>query len=170
MDLSKISEYVLSCYFFKNGESLACQVEDWNHVESGIIIFDVENPKLEKYKLNFKSIYSIEGIMNFGEPYDGFVVRRALHHSEIEYYDLNKDFGIGGIQSDPTQTFLHPEIKKRFTHNIGITGKRKYEDWNIVSKKDNIFNILENSGFKPLSKEQLHVRVLRNKREKNKQL
>jgi mannosyltransferase OCH1-like enzyme len=152
--------------FFKNGESLACQVEDLNHVESGIIIFDVENPKLEKYKSKFKSIYSIEDIMNFTEPYDGFVVRKSLYQSEVKYYDLNKDFGIGGVQSDPTQTFLHPEIKKRFTHNIGISGKRKYEDWIIVSKKDNIFNILENSGFKPLSKEQRHIRTLRSKRKK----
>jgi mannosyltransferase OCH1-like enzyme len=154
--------------FFKNGESLACQVEDLNHVESGIIIFDVENPKLEKYKSNFKSIYSIEDILNFAEPYDGFVVRKSLYKSEVKYYDLNKDFGIGGVQSDPTQTFLHPEIKKRFTHNIGILGKRKYKDWNIVSKKDNIFNILENSRFKPLSKEQIHTRALRSKRKKNK--
>jgi len=152
--------------FFKNGESLACQVEDDNHVESGIIIFDVENPNLKKYKDHFKSNYSIKNIMDFGEPYDGFVVRRSLHHSKIKYYDLNKNFGIGGIQSDPTQTFLHPEIKKRFTHNIGVTGKRKYEDWDVVSKKDNIFNLLETSGFKPLTKEQLRIRSLRNKRKK----
>lgn len=150
--------------FFTDDNVIACQVEDGNHVESGIIIFDVENPKLDKYKEMFKLNYSIENIMKFGEPYDGFVVRRSLDHSEVSFYDLNKEFGIGGIQSDPTQTFLHPEIKKRFTHNIGITGKRKYDDWDTVSKKDNIFKILESSGFKPLTKEQLHIRLLRNKR------
>jgi hypothetical protein len=149
----------------QNNEVIACQVEDGNHVESGILIFDVEHPDIEKFKESFKFNYSLDQILTtYGEPYDGYVVRRSLVNSEINFYDLNKDFGRGGIQSDPNETFLHPEIDTRFTHNIGITGKKNYSSWESVKQKDNIFAILEGSGFKPLTPKQLVFRNLRNKR------
>ena len=149
----------------ENNEVMACQVEDGNHVESGILIFDVEHPDIEKFKESFKFNYSLEEILTtYGEPYDGFVVRRSLINSEINYYDLNKEFGRGGIQSDPNETFLHPEINNRFTHNIGITGKKNYSNWDSVRQKDNIFSILGDIGFKPLTPTQLMFKNLRNKR------
>lgn len=46
------------------------------------------------------------------------------------------------IQSDPNYTFLHPEIKNKFIHNIGWTGKHQYDDW------DKIFNQDETNKFK----------------------
>lgn len=153
--------------FFENGEVLACQVEDGSHVESGVLIFDLENPNLQKFTEAYVKNYSLDEILyKYGEPYDGHVARRSLEHSKVQYYDLNKKFGRGGIQSDPNETFLHPEIKSRFTHNIGITGKRNYDGWKSVNGKDSIFYILENSGFKPLTKEQKKIKGLRNKRKK----
>jgi mannosyltransferase OCH1-like enzyme len=151
--------------FFTDNEVIACQIEDGNHVESGILIFDVENEDLVKFTEKYKKNYNIEEILyNYGEPYDGHVTRRSLDHSGVKYYDLNKNFGRGGIQSDPNETFLHPEISSRFSHNIGITGKRNYDTWDDVKEKDNIFSVLEQGGFKPLTKEQLRIKKLRNKR------
>jgi hypothetical protein len=151
--------------FFHNNETLACQVEDANHVESGLIIFDLESAGLNSFLSAYKNNYTIEEILNnYGEPYDGHVTRRSLDHSQIKFFNLNETHGKGGIQSDPNETFLHPELNSRFTHNIGVTGKRSYENWNNVIEKDTIFSLLERGGFKPLSKEQIKVIRLRRKR------
>jgi hypothetical protein len=151
--------------FFENNEVIACQVEDNNHIESGILIFDLENPNLQRFTESYIKNYSLNEILhNYGEPYDGHVTRRSLDNSGVLYYDLNKNFGKGGIQSDPNETFLHPELNLRFTHNIGITGKKNYGTWNNVKEKDSIFSVLEQGGFKPLTKEQLHIKKLRSKR------
>jgi hypothetical protein len=159
-DYSKFPEM-----FFKNGETIACQIEDGNHVESGILIFDLGNPDLIKFVNSYKKNYELDEILhNYNEPYDGHVTRRSIDHSQVKVYDLNNSFGRGGIQSDPNETFLHPEINSRFTHNIGITGKRNYNNWDDVKTKDNIFTILEGRNLTPLSKNQLKIRSLRNKR------
>lgn len=153
-----------SSLFHKN-EVLACQVEDGNHVESGLLIFDLENPNLQKFIDSYVKNYTLEEILHkYGEPYDGHVTRRSLDHSNVLYNDLNLNFGRGGIQSDPNETFLHPELSSRFTHNIGVTGKRSYDKWDSVKEKDNIFSILEGSGFKPLTLGQRKILTLRNKR------
>jgi hypothetical protein len=149
---------------FENNEVLACQIEDGAHIESGILIFNLEHSDMHKFIKAYKDNYSLsEVISKYGEPYDGFVARRALLHSEVSYVDLNKITGQRGIQSDPNETFLHPEIKKRFTHNIGITGKKSYNNWNEVKTKDKIFSILEESNLPPIRKE---IWKLRNKRYK----
>ena len=98
----------------------------------------------------------------YGEPYDGHVIRRAVIHSEIQYYDLNEEYGIGGIQSDPNCTFLHPEIKKRFTHNIGITGKHQYENWEYLKYKDKFFSMIARTPV--LTDTEIKLRKLREKR------
>jgi hypothetical protein len=146
-------------------EALACQVEDGNHVESGILIFNMEHPDIQLFTKAYIRNYSLRQVIkNHGEPYDGHVARRSLDHSRIKYIDLNSQYGRGGIQSDPNETFLHPEIKSRFTHNIGITGKRSYTMWEYVKDKDNIFKMLENSGLPVLSEEHRHILSLRKKR------
>jgi hypothetical protein len=150
---------------FDNQQVLACQVEDGNHVESGILIFDTQHTDLQKFIAAYKKNYSLDEIVNnYEEPYDGHVARRSLDHSQVSYNDLNKNFGRGGIQSDPNETFLHPEIKSRFTHNIGITGKRSYEGWEGVKDKDKIFRVLEGFGFRPLTPEVRKIVALRSKR------
>jgi hypothetical protein len=67
--------------------------------------------------------------------------------SNLTYTNLNKGYGRGGIQSDPTHTFLHPELKKRFVHNIGWTGKHQYENWNDIFSKDDIFKHVQRFLF-----------------------
>lgn len=152
-----------TCLF--NGEALACQVEDDNHIESGILIFDMEHPDIQLFTKAYIKNYSLNEIVNnYGEPYDGHVARRSLGHSGIKYVDLNSTYGRGGIQSDPNETFLHPEIKARFTHNIGITGKRSYNMWNYVKSKDKIFNLLEESAPKMSDPQIKKIISLRSKR------
>lgn len=148
----------------KNNEALACQIEDCNHVETGLIIFDTEHEDLYKFIDAYVKNYKVESLSTYGEPYDGHVTRRSLAHSNVPYYDLNKSHGVGGIQSDPNETFLHPELKNRFIHNIGVTGKRFYTNWSKLKNKDSIFSILENSGFKPFTEMEKKIIKLRNKR------
>jgi hypothetical protein len=136
--------------FFNNEEVIACQIEDSNHIESGILLFDMENKKTNDFAKQYENNYKLEEILNnYHEPYDGHVTRRSLSKSLVKFYDLNKDYGKGGIQSDPNETFLHPEIKKRFTHNIGITGKKKYVNWEDVKHEDKIFRIISNTRHRP---------------------
>jgi len=159
-----------SC-LFKKDEVLACQVEDGNHVESGVIIFDMTHPDMHKFRDAYSHNYSLNEIVNnYGEPYDGHVARRSLVHSGVNYVDLNDIHGRGGIQSDPNETFLHPDIKSRFVHNIGITGKKNYESWDSVKVKDNIFRVLGGAGFKQLTLEQKKIVSLRKKRLSNNNL
>lgn len=129
--------------YLLNNTFVACQREHGSeHVESGIIIFDAEHQDKQKYIDKFESLYMLpEEFNNFGQFFDGFAVGRTLNITNIHYIDLNKNYGIDGIQSDPNCTFLNPEIRRRFIHNIGITGKRQYEDWNNY-KNDRFFQLI----------------------------
>lgn len=125
-----------------NGKFMACQKEaGTDHVESGIIIFDTAHPDRQKFIDTFVGFYYGD-VNSFGEFYDGFIVNRTLAHSQIDYVNLNEMFGLTGVQSDPGLTFLHPEISKRFLHNIGITGKRQYEDWVTYARQDKYFQLI----------------------------
>jgi hypothetical protein len=123
---------------------IACQREDGSeHVESGIIIFDAEHQDKKSYVDCVENLYMNPNMFNnFGQFFDGFVTGRTLNRIQIKYIDLNKKYGIGGIQSDPSCTFLNPELKKRFHHNIGITGKKSYQNWKDFAHKDPFFQLI----------------------------
>jgi len=123
---------------------IACQIEKGtNHVESGFIAFDAEHQDKKIFVDKMKSFYLDESKINsFGELYDGFVIYRTLNNTRIDKVDLNRDYGLGGVQSDPNRTFLNPEIGDRFYHNIGITGKRNYDDWKSYAKYDEFFRAI----------------------------
>lgn len=111
-----------------------------DHCESGIVIFDTDHVDKSKFLAQFINNYKIENIINMGSPYDGFIIYRSI--AGIDYIDLNAGYGRGGIQSDPNETFLHPEINKRFLHNIGITGKSSYAGWE-VHKNSEYFKLIQ---------------------------
>jgi hypothetical protein len=60
----------------------------------------------------------------------------------IQYTNLNEVCGKQGIQSDPDETFLHPELKKRFLHNIGPSGKSSYANWKEFANADEFFRLV----------------------------
>jgi hypothetical protein len=127
------------------GDSLiACQLEKGSeHVESGIVIFNAEHPDKKEFYDTLKDFYlNKEKINSFGELFDGYVLRRTINWLNPDMVDLNEKYGYDGIQSDPTCTFLNPEIGKRFLHNIGITGKRSYENWERIKEEDSYFSLL----------------------------
>lgn len=127
---------------------LACQVEenhDLNHVESGILIFNGKHPDTKTFNERFIKNYTFEELLPMGQPYDGFVVFRSLLMSKLSYVNLNAKYGRGGIQSDPNCTFQHPEIKTKFVHNIGWTGKHQYDNWENIFDKDKIYKKVQ--GF-----------------------
>jgi uncharacterized lipoprotein YddW (UPF0748 family) len=59
------------------------------------------------------------------------------------FLEVVKKYEVAGIQGDAVNTFLHPEIRKRFKHNIGAYGKSDYTDWNKVKHSDETFNHLD---------------------------
>lgn len=129
---------------------LACQVEhaqDLNHIESGILIFDGKHPDKKKFNREFKKWYRITNILPMSQPYDGFIIFKALLTSKLNYVDLNLGYGRDGIQSDPDMTFCNPEIKDRFLHNIGWTGKNQYEDWKLIYSRDDVYRRMESMLF-----------------------
>jgi hypothetical protein len=132
-----------------NGKFLACQVEhnqDLNHVESGLLIFKGGHINLEKFNKEFKNWYQVNNILTIGQPYDGFLIFKSLLTSKASYVDLNKELG-GGIQSDPSMTFRHPDIKSKFIHNIGWTGKNQYANWQNILKRDEVYQKINLSLF-----------------------
>ena len=141
-DFSNFPENIL------NSSAIASQREHNggnDHMESGIVIFDVDHDDTKKFLKQFKENYQIKNIINMSSPYDGFIIYKSLNQSGINYIDLNDGYGKNGIQSDPNCTFLNPEINKRFYHNIGITGKQNYSNWDVVSKSDIYFKLIQNS-------------------------
>lgn len=112
-----------------------------DHCESGFVLFDTDHPDKQKFVDQFVNNYKIENVIQMGSPYDGFIIYRSLNG--IDYVDLNDGYGRGGIQSDPNETFLHPELKCRFLHNIGPTGKSQYDTWSIYSKTDEYFKLMQ---------------------------
>lgn len=133
-----------------NGKSIACQVEhnhDLNHVESGILIFDGKSPDKMVFANAFYHWYKVDNILPMGQPYDGFLVFKTLLTTGIDYEDLNGGTGGGGIQSDPSMTFRHPELRSKFIHNIGWTGKNQYENWEQILKRDDIYQKMKKTLF-----------------------
>jgi hypothetical protein len=129
---------------------MACQVEQahkLNHVESGILIFDATHPDTAKFNRLFQKNYSVKKISSMSQPYDGFVVYKTLLESKLSYVDLNAVHGAGGIQSNPDQTFLHPEIANKFVHNIGYTGKQQYQSWEKIYQRDHVYKKIKDMLF-----------------------
>ena len=146
---------------------LACQLEHnhpANHIESGVLIFDGTHKDTRLFAEQFQEFYNIEHINSMHEPYDGFVIFKTLNYLQLKFTDLNKQYGRGGIQSDPNETFLHPEIKSKFTHNIGLTGKQQYAAWDEVKHKSSYIRdlnknvrkvVLVSGGFDPLGEDDI---------------
>lgn len=149
-----------------NNLVVAAQVEHagtHHHVESGVLVFDMEHKDIQLFKDAFKKNYTVDEALTMPEPYDGFIVYKSIISSGIEFNNLNEKFGIGGIQSDPSLTFLHPEIKNRFTHNIGVTGKSQYQNWDSVKRTDNVFSLI--AGIvNNMSETELKIHEMKKKR------
>jgi len=152
---------------------LACQLEhaqDLNHVESGILIFTGQHPDTKVFNQHFKENYKVNNVIKMGEPYDGFIVSKSLVSSKLSYVNLNESYGKGGIQSDPNLTFLHPQIKDKFVHNIGWTGKNQYDGFEIIKGRDDILTKLESVLFGNKKEKQKKKKRLFNKLEKLRRL
>jgi hypothetical protein len=111
-----------------------------DHCESGFVLFDVDHPDAPHLLKQFKTNYEVENIIKMFAPFDGFVLYKSL--AGIQYTNLNEVCGKQGIQSDPDETFLHPELKKRFLHNIGPTGKSSYANWKEFANADEFFKLV----------------------------
>lgn len=132
-----------------NGKFIAVQREHnggHDHCESGFVLFDVDHKDKETFLNAFIRTYELTTIINEDSPYDGFMIYKSL--SNIDYVDLNENYGKGGIQSDPSCTFLNPILQRRFIHNIGVTGKSQYDSWSIHSKRDEYLKLIQNRNKK----------------------
>lgn len=129
---------------------LAIQREDGSeHCESGIVIFDASHKDKNKFVEFFESQYTNSAHYNsYGQFFDGYALFRTIANTGIAFVDLNEGYGIGGIQSDPNCTFLNPALRKRFYHNIGITGKRQYKRWQDFVNIDPLFQLIHGANDK----------------------
>jgi hypothetical protein len=146
----KNSDYTFFPKNLLDNNFLACQVEhnhDLNHVESGILIFDGKHSDKKRFNDDFKKWYDVNHILPMGQPYDGFIVFKTLLTTGLKYTNLNEQYGKGGIQSDPQRTFCHPEIKSKFIHNIGWTGKSQYQSWNEIFQRDDVYQKMQGLLF-----------------------
>lgn len=148
---------------------LACQLEhaqDLNHIESGILIFNGKHADTKVFNTHLKNNYKVDNVIQMGQPFDGFILYKSLITSKLSYTNLNQDFGKGGIQSDPGLTFLHPEIKNKFIHNIGWTGKNQYAGFDFIKNRDDIYIKMETVLFGSKKEKQLKRKRLFEKLEK----
>lgn len=126
---------------------LACQLEinpsGDNHVESGILIFDMAHPHTQEFRKQFCNNYKIENLAQMILPFDGYVVNKTLCQTNLPYLDLNAEFGgTTLVDAAAEKTFLHPAIKNKFTHNIGAAGKASYPNWKKVKHNNPVFENL----------------------------
>jgi len=157
-----------------NNKFMACQLEhahDLNHIESGILIFIGKHPDLKIFNKHFKENYKVENVILMGQPYDGFIISKSLITSNLNFFNLNEKYGAGGIQSDPSLTFLHPEIKEKFIHNIGWTGKNQYEMFATILERDDILKKVQlflfgRDKMKKEKKEKIFKKIEKLKRNK----
>ena len=93
------------------------------HIESGILIFNQKHPDRKRFNDYFKKCYTDDIIHQIKYPLDTYLMYKTLTDLKISYNDLNKDrpLKMRYITSDPNMTFLHPEIKPRFSHLIGAS-------------------------------------------------
>lgn len=119
-----------------------------DHCESGFVLFDPDHADAAKFVEQLTTNYKVNNVVRMESPYDGFIIYKSL--DGIDYVDLNHTYGRSGIQSDPGCTFLHPELKRRFIHNIGPTGKSNYDSWEQCKDKDNVFRLISNRTGLPV--------------------
>lgn len=132
---------------FLNSTAIACQVEEnqsksnsgLNHIESGIVIFDNKHPDTKKFNSHFKLNYSITNLNKLDFPYDGYLINQSIETSKIKFVNLNKDIPLARMVAKPDMTFMHPEIKRKFIHNIGWDGKIKYKSWLEAVDNDEVY-------------------------------
>jgi hypothetical protein len=128
---------------------LACQLEHNtnggdNHVESGILIFDMNHRDTHNFLEAFTENYKVENLAQMALPFDGYVINKTLCQTNLPYTDLNKQFGASTLtDASAEKTFLHPQVKNKFTHNIGAHGKATYKDWDKVKNNNEIFKNLD---------------------------
>jgi hypothetical protein len=136
---------------------LACQIEinkisGVHHVESGVLVFDNKHQEKQKYIDTFKEFYSVNNIINMPNdyvdtnepakwkdygPYDGFITHKTIAATQVSVVDLNIDGEVDSFVGYPELTFKHPELSKRFVHNIGHAGKNNYPKINQELKVEN---------------------------------
>jgi hypothetical protein len=104
----------------------------------------MQHPDTAEFAQGFAENYRVENLKKFIRPFDGYIINRTLEELNLPYTNLNEGCGVAGIQGRAVNTFLHPEINKRFTHNIGAHGKADYQDWDQVKHLDENFNHLDN--------------------------
>ena len=127
---------------------LACQLEEniendsGNHIESGLLVFDMHHADTARFAQGFSDNYKVERLKKYVRPFDGYIINRTLEELKLPYTNLNEEYGVVGIQGDASSTFRHPEISKRFTHNIGAYGKSDYKDWDKIKHLDETFQHL----------------------------
>jgi hypothetical protein len=117
-----------------NGSFLGCQIDkvalddSWKrdeHIESGIVLFDADHPDKSAYLDALKQFYKPSVMGKMTKPYDGFALRRALSLSKVSHVDLfPKNYTV--VTCNAESTCIHPELKSRFTHNMGDEGKLYY--------------------------------------------
>lgn len=108
---------------------LACQKEkqeyQYSHIESGILLFNLEHADTNNFLKSFEEYYHTEKIFSLKKPYDGYVIGKILKEKSFDFYDFNENFTVIGKTSSKDETFLHPFLKERFIHWIG-TDKRRF--------------------------------------------
>jgi hypothetical protein len=99
---------------------LACQQEkNFQHVESGILFFNVSNKLTKEFANELEQYYFNKKLLKLKKPYDGYVIADILKDKKFIYRDLNSQFNFKDKKSKKEDTFLHPLLKSHFVHWIG---------------------------------------------------
>jgi hypothetical protein len=88
------------------------------HVESGLVIFNLNHPHKRIFTEEFKDYYFNYRLLGMKKPYDGHVIGSIILDSKIDHIDLNKEYNVVGAKSTPEETFLNPILKNYFIHRI----------------------------------------------------
>lgn len=106
-----------------NRQYLACQTEKqfykYPHIESGILIFDLEHPNTTRFANELELYCTTDKLFSIKKPYDGYIFGKILKDIDADFIDLNEKILMSGKASRKEDTFNHPFLAQRFIHHIG---------------------------------------------------
>jgi hypothetical protein len=99
---------------------------NWVHIESGIMVFDLEHPTIKEFINMYADYYdNPKKLVTIRKPYDTYVAVASMKKTNVSAFNLNGE--PSKITGDPNQTFLNPLLRNFVIHWItkskGLLGK-----------------------------------------------
>jgi hypothetical protein len=89
----------------------------WVHIESGIMVFDLEHPTIKEFIDVYSDYYDNPNkLVTMRKPYDTYVAVESMKKTNVSAFNLNSE--PSRITGNPNETFLNPLLRNFVIHWI----------------------------------------------------